>query len=101
MIATKIKLSPDELSTAQNAGLILTKNAIIQKTISLFSMLSENMQHDLLNVELPQEIKTTAPKISKGENYQGLPYVVLDYPRLFGKENTFAIRTLFWWGNYF
>jgi len=27
--------------------------------------------------------------------------VVLDYPRFFSKENVFAIRTFFWWGNYF
>jgi hypothetical protein len=26
---------------------------------------------------------------------------VLDYPRLFGQEDIFAIRTLFWWGHYF
>jgi hypothetical protein len=26
---------------------------------------------------------------------------VLDYPRLFSKEDVFAIRSFFWWGNYF
>lgn len=26
---------------------------------------------------------------------------MLDYPRYFNKENTLAIRTLFWWGNFF
>lgn len=41
------------------------------------------------------------PKISRGENYQGLPYVVLDQPRLFGKRDILAIRTMFWWGHYF
>jgi hypothetical protein len=40
-------------------------------------------------------------KISKGENYNGLPYLILDYPRIFNKQNIFAIRTLFWWGNFF
>lgn len=101
MIETKIKLSAHELMIAQDAALILTKNAIIQKTIGLFSSLAENMQHELVKAELADEIKKTEPKISKGENYKGLPYVMLDYPRLFGKENIFAIRTLFWWGNYF
>jgi hypothetical protein len=46
------------------------------------------------------DFKTTA-KISKGENYQGLPYLILDFPRLFNKEDIFAIRTMFWWGNFF
>ena len=41
------------------------------------------------------------PKISKGENYKGLPYLVLDYPRYFGKDDHFAIRSMFWWGNFF
>jgi len=101
MIETKIKLSAHELMIAQDAALILTKNAIIQKTIGLFSSLAENMQQELVKAKLADEIKKTEPKISKGENYKGLPYVMLDYPRLFGKENIFAIRTLFWWGNYF
>src|SRR5437762_11030135 len=26
---------------------------------------------------------------------------MLDYPRYFDKENFFAIRTMFWWGNFF
>ena len=42
-----------------------------------------------------------SPKISKGENYRGLPYVILDYPRVFGREDVLAIRTMFWWGHYF
>jgi len=36
-----------------------------------------------------------APKISKGENYEGLPWVILDFPRYFDKENVFAIRCFF------
>ena len=41
------------------------------------------------------------PKVSRGENYRGLPWVMLDYPRLFGREDVLAIRTLFWWGHAF
>ncbi|HSN09715.1 MAG TPA: hypothetical protein VLS85_11805, partial [Hanamia sp.] len=37
----------------------------------------------------------------KGENYKELPYVIMDYPAVFAKENIFAIRTMFWWGNFF
>ncbi len=40
-------------------------------------------------------------KISKGENYQEQPWVMLDFPRLFSKESVFAFRTMFWWGHYF
>jgi hypothetical protein len=40
-------------------------------------------------------------KISKGENYRGLPYLVLDYPAIFRKDDVFAFRTMFWLGNFY
>jgi hypothetical protein len=40
-------------------------------------------------------------KISRGERYKELPYIILDYPRFFSKDNIFAFRTMFWWGHYF
>ena len=101
MKETKIKLSEEELLLVQNAAVILTKNAIIQKAISLFGMLAEEMKTILENEALPDDVKMTTAKISRGENYKGLPYVILDFPRLFTPENIFAIRTMFWWGNYF
>ena len=57
-------------------------------------------------MELSEQYRTLgekygSPKISKGENYRGLPYVMLDYPRLFGREEVLAIRTFFWWGHGF
>lgn len=42
-----------------------------------------------------------SPKISKGENYLGLPYVILDYPRVSNREGLFFIRSMFWWGNFY
>ena len=50
---------------------------------------------------MPEEVISIHSKISKGENYEGLPYLVLDCPRYFKGENIFAIRTMFWWGNFF
>jgi hypothetical protein len=101
MNAAKIQLSPDELELVENAGWILTKNRIMEKVYALFGMIAEHMKSELTkNVPLDASMQTT-PKISKGENYQGLPYVILDYPRLFSKEDVFAIRTMFWWANYF
>lgn len=41
------------------------------------------------------------PKVSRGENYRGLPWVMLDYPRIFGREDVLAIRTMFLWGHGF
>jgi len=52
-------------------------------------------------LSFPGFTDNSAAKISKGENYEGLPYVIMDYPAYFSKENIFAIRTMFWWGNFF
>ncbi len=100
---TKIALSPEEMDLVQNADLILTKNRIMQKAWLLLEGLQESLvEHvSLTPNSLPSEILTTPAKISKGENYQGLPYLVLDYPRHFEKENIFTIRNMFWWGNFF
>lgn len=47
----------------------------------------------------PERVFLKSGKISRGEQYLGLPYWVLDFPRKFEKESTFAFRTIVWWGN--
>ena len=100
---TKIALSEKELEMVCDTDWILTKHVIIEKVYQLFGEAASSMQ--LLVQEkkeqLPPLIVKTTPKISKGENYRQLPYVMLDYPRHFTKDETLAIRTLFWWGNFF
>ncbi len=87
----------------RKAGWILTKNGILRKTQEWMGALQEEYRDYLQQHpgRLAPEIRHSSPKISKGENYRGLPYLVLDYPRLFEKEAVFAVRTLFWWGHYF
>jgi hypothetical protein len=100
---TKITLSAKELELVTNKEWILTKRVIIEKVGRLFAMLASSMQqYTLANASLlPTEVLAINPKISKGENYLELPYVMLDYPRYFIKADTLAIRTFFWWGNSF
>lgn len=99
MNATKIKLSATELDLVTNAALLLTKNTIIGKMITAFGTLANDMQIAVNASHLPQTIKASTPKIARGENYLGLPWVMLDYPRVFAKQDVFAVRTFFWWGN--
>jgi len=79
---------------------ILTKNSIIRKVVELFGELSGEWR-EILSGEGSTGGAWGDPRISKGEQYKGLPWVMLDYPRVFGKEDIFAIRTMFWWGHYF
>lgn len=96
-----VSLSAFELELVNNRDWILTKNEIIEKVFRLFGELSNCYQQQLIDKKIPAEVLIQSPKISKGENYKGLPYVMLDYPRHFGKADVFAIRTFFWWGHFF
>jgi hypothetical protein len=98
--STNVTLSQYESELVTNAQVLLTKNEIIKKVYALFGDLAETYTKSSIGI-LPDEVIEKPPKISRGENYNGLPYVMLDYPRRFGREDTFAIRTFFWWGNFF
>jgi hypothetical protein len=101
MIPANVKLSKSELSLACDASFILTKNAVIEKACQLFGIVAPALQQQAAKTKLPQEILMFSPKIYRGEKYRELPYVMLDYPRCFLKENVFAVRCHFWWGNHF
>ncbi len=99
----KIYLSEQELQLVCNTEWILTKHTITDKVFQLMGGLSEAMKKIIAPEKnwLPEIVTASSAKIYKGENYLQLPYVLLDYPRCFAKENIFAIRTMFWWGNFF
>ena len=103
MESTNLELSKSEYALIINSDFILTKNRITEKIFLLFGALSEKYKMLLNDYTdyLPGELFINAPKIYKGERYKNLPYVMLDYPRQFSKTNVFAIRSFFWWGNYF
>lgn len=101
--SSKIQLSPFEQQLITNYEWLLTKNGILEKIKGLLGALQQRQQELLQSAGsfLPPEVLTVSAKISRGENYLGLPYLVLDYPRYFDRENIFAVRTMFWWGNFF
>jgi hypothetical protein len=103
MNKAKIALSQKEIELVTNAEWILTKNAIMQKAWWLLEDLQVEVVARVkqLSATLPKEVLKTTAKISKGENYRGLPYLVLDFPRCFDKDDIFAVRCMFWWGNFF
>ena len=101
--SSKIMLSDDELQLVTNTHWILTKRKIIDKVNGLLGDIAANQQRVIENEKawLPQQVVLSTPKIAKGENYLQLPYLLLDYPRCFDADNIFAVRTMFWWGNFF
>lgn len=102
MSSAKIVLSAKEQELVKNTDWILTKNAIIDKVYLLFGQLSEFYRTELVKYPDLQAYTTRFPsaKIAKGEQYEGLPWVMLDYPRSFTANDHFAVRTFFWWGKF-
>jgi hypothetical protein len=93
-------LSQKELDYLQNTDFLLTKNQITQKLTEKLGQVRDNLQKFMLDndLNLPQTLDYQWGKISKGEKYQGLPYLVLDFPKLFKPEQIWAFRTMVWWG---
>jgi hypothetical protein len=100
---SKLTLSADEQQLVTNTEWILTKRKIIEKVDYLLGEVSVQQQVMIEKEKawLPTAVVLSTPKIAKGENYLGLPYLLLDYPRYFSADDIFAVRTMFWWGNFF
>lgn len=98
-----MELTKEELQLIRDKKVLLTKNDIISKVGELLSETWDSLKKISENSRFPfpDQNLITSGKISKGENYLGLPYQVLDYPALFTSKNVFAFRTMFWWGNFF
>lgn len=99
----KILLSEAEERLMRDADVILTKLAVVAKIEALFGRLADTYREIAapLEVLLPTAM-VWQPKISRGEKYEQLPWLMLDYPRHFGKTNgQLAVRSFFWWGHYF
>ena len=103
MKEAKIHLSPAEQELMCNASVILTKNEVLRKVKEMLEDLAAAMtlQEEARYGSRMPDVLLTPPKVSRGENYRGLPYLVLDYPRVFRGGDIFAIRTFFWWGHFF
>src|SRR2546423_1428982 len=102
MQETKIHFSSTETELMTDVTIILTKNNVLQKIKSLLEQVQNKQLAYIKDSGLwNHPLFTIPPKISKGENYLGLPYIILDYPRLSVPDNLFFIRTFFWWGNFF
>jgi hypothetical protein len=106
----KVRLSAEEMRLVTDPAWILTKNSVMGKVVAMFAGLSEGwkaMREE--NKALPSKspgmlalnISPMETKISRGENYRGLPWVMLDGPREFSREDVLAIRTFFLWGHAF
>jgi len=83
------KLNIDEFNLITDTWYPILKKGAIEKIKAQLGLLGAQMQENQPHL---------AYKISAGENYKNLPYLVLDFPKIGGKDFPFVFRTLFWWG---
>lgn len=98
-----IDFTNKELSLLKDTDFLLTKINIIEKVNSLLTETRKELLQitKKSNFNFSNKLDLKRSKISKGEYYRGLPYLVLDCPAHFSEKNIFAYRTMFWWGNFF
>lgn len=97
------ELTAREIEVISDTEFLISKRAAINKIDELLSYTHKKLS-DIFNnstITFPSKNKFSTGKISRGENYRGLPYLVLDYPAVFLNENIFAFRTMFYWGHFF
>lgn len=92
------QLLEKELHYLQDTDFLTTKHKLMKSLQGLLEQSRQRLQEQKESLQLPAPVWKVPPKISRGENYEWLPYLVLDYPRIFQQEATFAYRTMFWWG---
>jgi hypothetical protein len=92
-----------EIEVISDTEFLLVKRSAINNIEILLSHTQEKLIEIFKNSKLPfpQKNDFSKGKISRGENYRGLPFLVLDYPALFSKDHIFALRTMFYWGHFF
>jgi hypothetical protein len=95
--------SPAELLALHNTKFFSVKASATEKIQHLLCAIRDSIKTEIKNrnIIFSAEVDSTNGKISRGENYLGLPYLVLDYPKYFSAKSIYACRTLFWWGNFF
>ncbi len=95
-----IKLTNHQLKLAADTDYPITKNQVIANISLLFDELGKQLQQADFEGSF-KFLNNASYKVTRGENYQGLPFVVLDYPKISGADFPLVFRTLFWWGKYF
>ncbi|SDL47015.1 hypothetical protein SAMN05421823_106110 [Catalinimonas alkaloidigena] len=97
------RFTSDELRVASDPTFFYLKHQVTQKVAGQLGKLHRALRQtvEAQAAAFPAGWDERPGKISRGENYRLLPYLILDYPRLFRHDTTFAYRTMFWWGHGF
>lgn len=99
----KVTITEKELKIMGDREFFVQKKIITETVSNIFAKLRDGLKSEVQKSGFifPEGTDTDTGKLSKGENYREFPYIILDYPKKFSRENIFSFRTMFWWGNQF
>ena len=94
--------SPEEVACFADRAFFRTKAQVMVKVRQILENLHECFKAELIGCDLlaPESFNPDAAQFVKGEHLEDFPYQYLDYPRHYTREEKFAFRSLFWWGNH-
>ena len=93
--------SPFEVKLLNTVDIFLHKPAIMKKAEANLTALKQEVIKTLSQEPhpCPPESDIVKGQIVRGENHKGFPFISLDMPQMFSKNQMFTYRTLFWWGH--
>src|SRR5690606_20397599 len=101
-MVSKLHLSDEELNFLQQTRPFELKVSVAKKISGFYAAIIGDMKiipaHQRFS--FPSAINITGRKISKGANYNGYPYYILDFPKHFQKENILSFLPMLWWGHH-
>jgi hypothetical protein len=99
----QIEFSTRELELIQDNELFPLKFRTVKKISGLFQLLELSLKDKAINSQFPfpDLCEKQSGKISVGENLEGFPWLVLDYPRYFHQHDFLIFRTQCWFGHGF
>ena len=98
---SKISFNNEDIEIFSDKDFLLKKKVLTDEVISLFKVISEEIKQELIKSPNLLWSSQFAGKISKGQYYKDLPYIVSDYPRRIDKNGICLFRIIFLWGREF
>lgn len=99
MRKSTINLTKKELLLAEDTNYLLSKQKLMGKLGDSLQQLADGWIEKHADLLVVSASHGRSKKLSKGENYRGLPYLVMDIPQISGPDFDLLFRVVFWWGH--
>lgn len=97
---TKFIPTNTELEVASDTNFFDVKRELTTKIVMTLEQYGEILLQEIISPMLQKQgIQRVGVKVSRGENFKGYPYIVLDCPKLQNTNTEIICRTIFRWGH--